>query len=397
MFKLLISSLMMVMLAGCVSPYYPMGGSAYGTNEVAGGAPYQGAYNNNGYYENSYAGPSAYVQSSAYLDAAYYPYWSTDYFYLGSHYYRPAYGTSFSISLSSGYPYYGPYYYPGYYSSGYAPYAYYNPWFGMHDSWGGGYGRYDPYWRHGYGGHAWRSPRYGHSGGYDRGHDSGGYDRGHGSYRDDERAGNHAGARSGRDPRQVGDYRQGGRRVVQDREPPLRDRADRGRAQPARANRNVSVAPSTASTDRGMVVVNRGDGKPEPNRLGPVSRQGSGYRSRPPATGTVPAVSGYPSGPARIVAPGDNKTDRSRTGIPVRSGNSAPAVWVNPDRSVTQSRPSAPPAAPPQRTNRQPAVHADRKYPNSNRQPPGDSGNDDEDRSGQDSDDRPDRGRRKSH
>jgi hypothetical protein len=389
MFKLLISSLILATMTGCVSPYYSMAD------------PYQGAYDENGYYENSYAGPSTYVQSTAYLGAAYYPYWSMDYFYLGSHYYRPSYGTSYSISLSSGYPYYGPYYYPDYYSSWYAPYSYYNPWFGMHYSWGSRYGHYDPYWRHGYGSHAWRSPRYGHFGGYDRRHGSGGYDRGRESYRNDGRVGNNVGARPGRDSRQVDDYRRGGQRVVQDREPPVRDRADRGRTHPARANRNVSLAPSRTTTDRGMVVVKHIDGKPGPNRLGPVTRHGSTYgSSRLPAPGSSPAVANQRSEQSRIVAPNDNKVGRSRTGIPVRSGNPAPAVWVNPDRSVTQSRPAAPRAAPPQRTNREPAARSysrnSNSNSNSNRQPPSDSG-DDAGRSERDAGEQPDRGRRKGH
>ncbi len=395
MFKLLISSLILATVAGCVSPYYSMAD------------PYQGAYDDNGYYEDSYAGPTSYVQSTAYLGAAYYPYWSMDYFYLGSHYYQPSYGTSYSISLSSGYPYYGPYYYPDYYSSWYAPYSYYNPWFGMHYSWGGRYGHYDPYWRHGYGSHAWRSPRYGHSGGYDRGHGSGGYDRGHGSggydrghesYRNDGRVSHDGGTRSGRGYRQVGDYRHGGQRVVQGREPPVRDRADRGRAQPARANRNVSLAPSGASTDRGMVVVNRSDGKPGPNRLGPVKRQGSAYRTPPSAAGASPSAANQQPERSRIVVPSDNKLGRSRTGMPGRSGNPAPAAWVNPDRAVVQSRPAAPPAAPPQRANREPAARSYSRNSNSSsdRQPPSDSG-DDADRSERDSGEWPDRGRRKDH
>ncbi len=398
MIKLLISSLMMAMLAGCVSPYYSMADSGYSSNEVTAGVPYQ----------DSYARPSGYVQSTAY-----YPYWSMDYFYLGSHYYRPSYGSSFSISLSSGYPYYGPYFDPGYYSPWYAPYSYYNPWFGTHYAWGGGYGRYDPYWRHGYGSHGYyRSPRYGHSGGYDRGHDSGGYDRGRGNDRNDEQVSGNGGARPG------SGYRQGGERGVREPEPLVRDRAGQGRTEPVGTNRNVSLAPSRERTDRGMVVVNRGDGKPRPNRPDPVSRQGGTYGAPPPAPGASPAATSHQSEQSRIVAPNDNKVGRSRTGIPVRSGSPEPAVRVNPGQAVVQSRPpvpqaapvqrsnqAAPPqrinqAAPPQRGNREPAARSDSRNSNSNsnsdRQAPSDSG-DDADRSEQDSGDRPDRGRRRGH
>jgi hypothetical protein len=209
---------------------------------------------------------------------------------------------------------------------------------------------------------------------------------------------NHAGARPGRASRQVGDYRQGGQRVVQDREPLVRDRADRRRTPPARANRNVSLAPSRTTTDRGMVVVNRSDGEPGLNRVGPVNRHGSPYEARLPAPGSSPATTNRRSEQSRIVAPNDNKVGRSRTSIPVRSGNPAPAVWVNPDRSVTQSRPAAPRAAPPQRTNREPAARSYSRNSNSNsdRQPPSDSGNDG-DRSARDAGERPDRGRRNGH
>lgn len=68
-------------------------------------------------------------------DVAYYPWWSVDYYYLGGHYYRPAYlrGPSFPLGYRFGYPaYYWPYY--GFFSPLYYPYAsyaWYDPWTGF--------------------------------------------------------------------------------------------------------------------------------------------------------------------------------------------------------------------------------------------------------------------------
>lgn len=67
-------------------------------------------------------------------DVSYYPWWSIDYYYLGSHYYRPGYFGSPYLSLGFNYgvpPYYWPYY--GFYSPFYYPYAsyaWYDPWYG---------------------------------------------------------------------------------------------------------------------------------------------------------------------------------------------------------------------------------------------------------------------------
>ncbi len=67
-------------------------------------------------------------------DAAYYPWWSIDYYYLGSHAYRPAYwpGPRGSLGFQFGFPahywsyygFYSPFYYP------YSTYAWYDPWYG---------------------------------------------------------------------------------------------------------------------------------------------------------------------------------------------------------------------------------------------------------------------------
>lgn len=160
------------------------------------------------------------------------------------------------------------------------------------------------------------------------------------------------------------------------REPVAGDRSGRGYTQPLGTNRNVSVAPSRARTDRGMAVVNRGDARPGPNRTGPVSRQGYNYRVTPQAAGPGPAIARYQSGPSRVVAPTNNKAGRAHTGIPARSRNPAPAVRVNPGQAVAQSGPAAPRVAPPQRSYREPAAPSNRNYSSPDRQAPRDSGND---------------------
>ena len=90
MFKMLISGLMLAMLTGCVSPYRTMPDYDQGSYEAA-----PRALSQNAYYDDDYADYPTYEQSSAYADAAYYPWWSLDYFYLGGPYYHPSYGTSF--------------------------------------------------------------------------------------------------------------------------------------------------------------------------------------------------------------------------------------------------------------------------------------------------------------
>jgi len=330
MFKMLISSLVLVMLAGCVSPYRSMPASEYGSYEAAPQAPSREAY-----YDDAYADYPAYGQSSAYSGTAYYPWWSMDYFYLGGPYYHPSYGTSFSFSLSSGYPYYGPNYYPGYYSAWYGPY-YYGPWFGTYYGWFGGYGRYDPYRRRGYAGHDYRSPRHGDFRGRDRGHgesraydrsygDSRGRDRGRGSYRGGERVGRNV----GQQPPRV--YRRVGENDFRGRDSQAGRRTDQRRAGPTGTNRYITIAPSRDGGDRGMVVINRGDGKFRRNRPGPPNRP----RAVLPAVQKNPGSAGYqtrsavpPAVPSRQSNPGPVQRPAPRYSVPYRpvapdSGNNS--------------------------------------------------------------------------
>jgi hypothetical protein len=242
MVKALIIVIMSAMLAGCASPYHSMRDSGY-----------------------SYPATRTYVLSPSYFDAAWYPWWSMDYFYLGSHYYRP-FDSSFSFGLYSGYPYYSPYFFPGYYSAWYAPYRYYDPWFGGNYGWGFGYSHYHPYWRHHYAAPEDRTPR-----------------------RDPANA---------RVPRQ-GKYWDDGQLGY----------SGQGSPEKPRAARNVSVAPSGNAGDRGMVIINRSDSKIGPTRAGPVSGAGMAPsqaavpRSRIPAADVrvnpapvaVPSRRSYPS------------------------------------------------------------------------------------------------------
>lgn len=270
MFRVLILGVIAATLTGCASPHYSMRDS-----------------------EQYYRASRAYVRSPAYYDAGWYPWWSMEYFYLGSHHYRPGYGGSFSFGLFPGYPYYDPWYFPGYYSAWYAPYGYYDPWYGGYYGRGFGYSRYYPYRHHGDRGHDDRSPRDEYSGAGDSG----------GVHTDRRRH----------------DYRR----------PWEVDRAglsDPGRPEPQRTSRNVSVAPSGGGRDRGMVIISRGDSKIGPSRTGPVSGN-KVVRSSSPA----PSVRGNPGSAAA--------RSRSR--------------WSNPDDGVhAAGRYSVPVSPPPNKSGK---------------------------------------------
>ena len=237
-----------LLLSGCVY-YTPYPEPTYAGSEESGD-----------YYEQTY--DTSDVCCSSY----HYPWWSMDYFYLGNHYYHPGSSISFSFSYG-GYPWYSPYYgyypYSNYYSSWYRPYygyPYYDPRFSWGAGFGYGYGWQDPYWYHRYRGHD--HYRYGRN-----------HDRGYGGH------GNGV-------PQPVD--RSGGRYA---------NRYDQvGEVQQMPINRRVSVAPAGTSSDRGMVVVNRSDGKLRQNRVQPVTRQeGSG-------TVTVPVP--QPGASSQAVQPG---------------------------------------------------------------------------------------------
>lgn len=146
-------------LSGCVSYYYP---EAETYLQVANDDVY---LEEEVYIEEA---ASDYIgKSISYSNASYYPWWSLDYFYLGSHQHRSGFSIGFNYGYNSSWydPYYSGYYpyslgwyYPLRYSVWYSPFYDY------------GYNRYgwnDYYWRHRYNNHH-RS--------YYRGYDRGGYD-----------------------------------------------------------------------------------------------------------------------------------------------------------------------------------------------------------------------------
>jgi hypothetical protein len=232
--KTLLLAPLLLALAGCVTYYYPAVDTSDGVYYAADDPAYAGS-------------------SGDYVSVRYYPWWSLDYFYLGSGYY----GSGFSFGLSYGYPthpwahYPHRWYYdPWYYSYWYAPVHYHYSWFG--------YAYHNPYWH----------VRYrGHHGGHYRG--GGDHHHGGGRHGRDRYAGGGGGYPRGNDP-------------GPDSNPP-RD-YDRGRSRPdggsyagtGAGTRRVSVAPDGASSDRGMVVVSRDGGKWSRSRLEPIkSRNGT--------------------------------------------------------------------------------------------------------------------------
>jgi len=264
-------SLSVVLLSGCVyyTPYPE--------------PTYAGSDESVEYYEQ------AYDTSVVYRSSYYYPWWSMDYFYLGNHYYHPSSSISFSFSYG-GYPWYSPYhgYYPysNYYSSWYRPYygyPYYDPRFswgvGFGFGYGYGYGWQDPYWYHRY-----------------RGHD-------------------HYGSGGNSVPQPVG--RRGGRYA---------DRYDQmGEERPMPINRRVSVAPAGTGSDRGMVVINRSDGKLRQNQVQPVTSQEGGGTGQPifPARQLGGSRTGHRAGCRTPAA------DRME-GVGSRAANAAAATTANP-------------------------------------------------------------------
>jgi hypothetical protein len=149
--RLILIVLSAMLLQGCITYYYP----AYEPGATDN-------YAEDEYSEADYFGDEAYDLGTPIVDlrvisAAYYPWWSMDYYYLGPHYYRPAYfGYTSGWYSSFGYlnryppfysPYgiYGPIYYPSPFINVYQPW--YDPWFGWPGySRGPGYIWYDSFW-----------------------------------------------------------------------------------------------------------------------------------------------------------------------------------------------------------------------------------------------------------
>ena len=121
--KLLLLSALVLMLQACAS-YDP---HTYGTIRP------DEYYAQNDEYRSAFEQATPDV-SAGFASAEQYPWWSMDYYYMGSHLYRPGYWTSprytpgFSLGYRAGfwpyYSFYSPFYYP------YSTYAWYDPWTG---------------------------------------------------------------------------------------------------------------------------------------------------------------------------------------------------------------------------------------------------------------------------
>ena len=129
--RAILSIIVLSLLAGCASHYYPLydGGQGIYYQDKAG------AYNGR--------------SPTSFADAGPYPGWSIDLFYMGSTYYWSGAGV-----------YYSPNFYPYYFS------VLYPPWHWQSRHWYGGYyAWHDPQWQHGYRRH-WRPPHGGNHGGH---------------------------------------------------------------------------------------------------------------------------------------------------------------------------------------------------------------------------------------
>jgi hypothetical protein len=302
--KTLLLAPLLLALTGCVTYYYPAVDTSDGVYYAA--------------EDPAYAG-----NSSDYVSVRYYPWWSVDYFYLGSGYS----GSGFSFGLSYGYPTYPWAYYPRrwyydpwYYSYWYAPVHYHYSWFG--------YAYHKPYWH----------VRYrGQYGGYRRGDD---HRYGGGRYDRDRYAGGGGDYRRGNDP-------------GPDSNPP-RD-YDRGRSLPdggsyagtGAGTRRVSVAPGGASSDRGMVVVSRDGGKWSRSRLEPIKRPNratansdrDSYRGRErPGGGSAERYADADRGTGVVAYPAEARRRISRV-APVTPSEARGSAADN-----TQQRPAPPPS-----------------------------------------------------
>lgn len=287
-----------VALQGCATysnPYEPTGRVQYG-----GEAGYDGY----GYDEGEA------IVDLTIADAAYYPWWSVDYYYLGSHYYQPSYlrGPHYSLRYNFGYPpnfwpyygFYSPFYYP------YSTYAWYDPWTGF-PRYGIGldFPWLDAYWARRYRDHV-------------RDHYHPGYDQ-------------YGNSRYG--------YQLSRREVLTD----ARDRAypsERLLGREAQAiSREVWTAPSLSDADNGMQVRSRRERKIQESHIGPAPVQS------PPAASPSTRVISAP-GMVRDVLPSQPSfTAPSRQSNAPAPATSAPRI--NRQVQPPQARPSAPPRSAP--------------------------------------------------
>jgi len=307
-------------LQGCITYYYP----AY--------APGEDEY----YAEDDYATEAEYYEYEGetydlgtpvvdlrVASAAYYPWRSLDYYYLGPHYYRPQYlGYTSGWYSSFGYlhsypPYYSPYgvygplFYPSPFLNVYEPW--YDPWYG----WPGYVNAprfiwYDSYW----------NGRYQTNTGQDSPNSD--YQEGFGVSRSDVRLGDLG--NSFADPRDRANYQPG---RVQDKET---------------VSRTISMSPSSRSGEQGMEVRSRRARKIEDPHIGPapvisksVSQRSARSisvappRQRPPAEGVSRPIASTPR-VVRQIQPRQAMTPRpgaspSRSNIPLPTPGDAPSPY----------------------------------------------------------------------
>jgi len=249
------------------------------------------------------------VVYESYVVSPYYPWASVDYFYLGNNYYRPYSGVFFSYGFYAGGGWYSPYYNPYYYSAWYQPfYGFPYPYYGA---------GYDP-WYHHYPHHAYQ-PRHdddrdGHQGG-----GVGRFDRGP----KDSNSGN------GVD----GNARTAGHSSL-DRHVPLQ-------RQPGQLERNISTTPATDGSDRGMVIINRGDSKTQPSHTQPAGSTGYSGRAKPAGPVDLSGVSSQ-KGQPRTVQPGQNQATPARTGMPPGFSRPVPLENSGGKQPVVRQAPAEP-------------------------------------------------------
>ena len=265
--KLLLIPLFL-MLFGCASHYYPVAEAEAGPYYVEGDSSY--------YTEED----QAYVDYSVgYASSRYYPWWSIDYLYLGSHYPH----SNFSIGFGIGSSYYNGWNDPFY--AGYFPYSYYDYYFPLRYSYW-----YSPFYRHSYSRYGWNDHYWHHR--YNRhyrsyrGHNDGWERSNRGRHADNNRNRNSHDRDTGTLGRNVANRDQdrfaprdrsaeNNRRRGEDGPVPPAGEAKNpagggGRTTKAPLSRHVSVAPGRRSSGKSMEIRNRGERKPGPTRMQPV-------------------------------------------------------------------------------------------------------------------------------
>jgi len=290
--KFLLLVFLLPLLTGCVTYYYPQ-------TAIEDGVYYaedDPAYVNNAYVDYSYG----------YAGAAYYPWRSMDYFYLGygpytgySLGYGGYIGSGFSIGLSYGY---SPWDYPYY--------SYYSPWHYSHYA-------YYPYYHHGYG----HKNRKNHHGRGDDRHGRG----------DEHYVGN-----DGTDRRNRGGEDEDGNEDPGDR----RGRTNTGSAGVSPVRRYVSTTPSGYSGNQGMVIRNRETTKIGRSRTEPVKSAPITITSPTASTPRI-TLPEYRSrrGSGEIRYSAATKQGRSRTGpVDRQSGTSGLQVVSAPVPGYSRSR-----------------------------------------------------------